>query len=107
MSEAHWNEEASVRVYQFIHALYTAWSIADEFLQSDTISKGSVCINEEKKGLREGNPHTVASCHLKILKGTETGLLLCGEYCKWKPKGKFSKKKLDSICILEHSMLSH
>lgn len=81
MSEAHWNEETSVRVYQSIRALCTARSIGNECLQSDTISKGSVCINEEKRGPREGNPHTVTACQLKILKGTETGLLLCGEYC--------------------------
>lgn len=68
-------------VCQSICALYTARSIDNECLQSDTISKGSVCINEEKRGPREGNPHTLTPCQLKILKGTETELLLYGEYC--------------------------
>lgn len=51
MPEAHWNEEASVRLCQSIRALYTARSIGNECLQSDTISKGSVCINEQKGDL--------------------------------------------------------
>lgn len=68
-------------VCQSIRALCTARSIGNECLQSDTISKGSVCINEEKRGPREGNPHTVSACQLKILKGPETGLFLLGECC--------------------------
>lgn len=44
-------------------------------------AREAFALMKKKRGPREGNPHTVTACQLKILKGTETAVLLWGKYC--------------------------